>query len=288
MLFKTDEANLHHALKQHRKEYDSRLLNVMPDDELYMQELYGFVSDEQMQDVYRLTDSMYHDLSWLEFDLGRALSILHEKDSSIAPKRFYTMVTGDYSNYDRRVFCYDDDVVISIDHYILPQLQRERNYGIPNYIVNLCRKEYIVSDCIAEIVRAHTSVDEENMTMLDYMIAEGKALYTTSVAIPDVEDTILFRYTLSQLKWMKESEGSVWAWFIQNNLLFSTDWFQFHNFVDDAPKTNSFGEGSAPRTTGYIGYKIVEAYMKNTKSSISDLLPEPDSRAILQKSSYRP
>ena len=80
LLFKTDEANLHHALKQHRKEYDSRLLNVMPDDELYMQELYGFVSDEQMQDVYRLTDSMYYDLSWLEFDLGRDLSILHEKD----------------------------------------------------------------------------------------------------------------------------------------------------------------------------------------------------------------
>jgi uncharacterized protein YjaZ len=71
-------------------------------------------------------------------------------------------------------------------------------------------------------------------------------------------------------------------------MLYSTDLVSFHNLIDDAPKTNAFGDGSAPRTTSYIGWQIVRRYMKKSGTSMSSLLEETDSRKILTESGWRP
>ena len=71
-------------------------------------------------------------------------------------------------------------------------------------------------------------------------------------------------------------------------LLYETDYSQFHNLIDDAPKTNAFGEGSAPRTVAYIGWQIVSRYAKKTKTPMDKLFEQTDAKKILQQSSYRP
>ena len=63
---------------------------------------------------------------------------------------------------------------------------------------------------------------------------------------------------------------------------------QLRNFIDDAPKTNAFGEGSAPRTLHYIGWQIVKQYMKKSGRTVEELLGETDSQKILTQSGWRP
>lgn len=87
---------------------------------------------------------------------------------------------------------------------------------------------------------------------------------------------------------MEENLENVWGWLIQNNVLFTTDLSQIRNLIDDAPKTNAFGEGSAPRTGDYIGWQIVKKYIKKTGCSISELFAETDSQKILEQSGWRP
>ncbi len=89
------------------------------------------------------------------------------------------------------------------------------------------------------------------------------------------------------MDWMRENEGRIWAYFIQNELLYEKDYNRYHNFVDEAPKTNAFKD-SSPRTTQYIGWQIVRKYMENSKSTLKDLFANTNSQEILTVSKYKP
>lgn len=268
--------------------FRSELINYQPDNPEFMLMLEDFRSDDVVQDIYRTTDSMFHDLTWLEQDLGKALDKTAKCCTGIRYDRFYTLITADIEDYQNRVFCNDHELAISLDHYAVGAMSRYQYFGLPSYIVALSTQEHIVSDCMSAIIREHIVLPEGQLTLLDYAIAEGKVLYMLEKTLPNTADTIRLRYTGDQLLWMKRNIGQVWAWLIENNLIYSTDQMQIRNLIGDAPKTNAFGEGSAPRTTDYIGWQIVSRYMKKTGTSADQLLEETDSRKILTESGWRP
>ena len=270
-------------------EYNSKLINFKPQDTGYMAMLTDFLSDTVVQDIYHVTDSLYHDLSDVEKQLGAALT----RAAKLCPEmkrytRFYTLVTADYDEYAFRVFVNDTDLAISLDQYALGAMEKYGYFGMPNYILGLCTKEHIAPDCMAAIAATHTKWHKGKLTLLDCAIADGKSLYFVEKTMPKVHDSIIIRYTGDQLAWMNRNMEQVWSWLIDNNLLYSTDLSQLQNLMDEAPKTNAFGDGSAPRTPSYIGWQIVRSYMKKTGASMEELLNETDSQKILTVSGWRP
>lgn len=280
VLFNTPAPQLATTLAANSADYNTPLLNIDPSDSRYMAMLGDFVSDTAMRYIYHVTDSLYHDLGWLEHELGNAL----QRAGWPQYDRFYTLVTGDFEDYQRRVFCSDHELAISLDHYAIGSI----GGGVPSYIERLSRPQYMAADCMAAIARAHIAMPDADLTLLDYAIAEGKVLYFLEQAMPHTPDTIRLRYTKAQLQWMENNTEQVWAWIIQNNVLYSSDLGQFHNLIDEAPKTNAFGEGSAPRTPAYIGWQIVRRYMKKSGDSMQQLFEQTDSRHILTTSAWRP
>lgn len=280
VLFETEPSKLQATLASRQDEFGTVLLNIDPANEQYMGMLSDFVRDEGMRHIYHVTDSMYHDISWLEEDLGRALA----NAEWLNYDRFFTLVTGDFEDYSRRVFCSDHELAVSLDHYAVGSLHA----AVPAYVVRLSQPQFIAADCMAAIARAHIAIPQSEMTLLDYAIAEGKVLYFLEKTMPWVDDTIRLRYSGEQLKWMEDNLEQVWAYILQNRLLYSTDRGDFHNLMDDAPKTNAFGDGSAPRTVAYIGWKIVGQYAKKSGVDMQTLLNETDSRKMLTESSWRP
>lgn len=269
-------------------DFGSLLINYHPDDPEFMMAVDAFVHDETVSRIYEVTDSLYHDLSWLEQELGDAMSRAREFCPEMDYKYFSTLVTADIGNYPNRVFCSMTDIAISIDNYTLGHVNEMQRFGVPNYITRLCRREYIAPDVMAAAARSHIALPDRELTYLDYAIAEGKTLYFLDCVLPKVDDTLKLRYTGQQMEWMKENAANVWGWLIQNNMLFSSDMSQLNNLVDDAPKTNAFGEGSAPRTNAWIGWQIVRQYMKKNGVTMSELFADTDSRKILETSGWRP
>lgn len=269
-------------------DFNSPLINYLPDNPEFMAMVADFVGDPVVHRIYTVTDSLYHDLSWLEQDLGDAMSRAHSICPEIDYHRFYTLVTADFGNYANRVFCYGNDMAIAIDCYTLGEVAEMQIFGMPTYIMNLCRREYITSDCMAAAARSHIELPDDDLTFLDCAIAEGKVLYFLDQVLPSTPDTIKIRYTADQLAWMEENVENVWGWIIQNNVLYSSDRSHLRNLIDDAPKTNAFGEGSAPRTAAYIGWQIVRRYMKKSGATMEELFKETDSKKILNESGWRP
>ena len=287
VLFDTPADQLQGKLEAVRSDFASPLINCAPDNPVYMQQLTAFVSDPIVKEIYRLTDSCYSNLGWLEKDLSAAVSKAQKLSDSVAPKRYFTMITGDMEDYRNRVFCYDGDLVLSIDHYVLPYTKHLGYCNCPMYIVNLSDRRYMAADCMAAMARSRIAMPEGEPMLLDYIVMEGKVQYFLEQTMPSTPDTIRLRYTKGQLDWMQHSEKDVWGYFLQNNLLYENDMARIHNFIDEAPKTNAF-RNSAPRTTDYLGLQIVRAYMKRSGASLDELFANTDSQAILQKSAFKP
>lgn len=284
LLFETPVDRLPAEIKSMGAEFDTPLLNLNPDDPQYMQMLAEFVSDPMVRRIYDVTDSLYGDLRDVESQLGKAMARARKLCPELRYDRFYTLVTADLEDYQNRVFCNENELALSIDHYAVACFPG----AVPAYIEQLSKKEYIAPDCMAAVARAHIAMPDGEMSLLDYAIAEGKALYFLEQTMPKVDDTLLLRYTNGQLAWMRENTANVWGWLLQQKLLYSKDLSQFHNLIDEAPKTNAFGEGSAPRTPFYIGWQIVRQYMKKSGVSMQELFDETDSQKILSTAAWRP
>lgn len=288
LLFDTPADRLSAELKAHEKEYRSELIVLAPDNAEFLQMTQEFVADPVMRDIYRITDSLYHNISDLERQLGRALHRAYKLCPEMHHvERFYTMVTGDF-NYNFRIFSDSSDLCVCLDQYAIGGMEKYQYFGMPTYLVRTLARKYIVPDCMFTLAGLYMEASGGDLTLLDHAIADGKKLYFMEKTLPGIADTLLLRYTADQLKWMKDNEKNVWGWLLQNKLFYSTDQTAYRNLLGEAPHTNAFGSDSAPRVASYIGWQIVRAYMKKSKSTMQELFDEPDSRKILTVSGWRP
>ncbi|NNL15892.1 MAG: gliding motility lipoprotein GldB, partial [Flavobacteriaceae bacterium] len=82
-------------------------------------------------------------------------------------------------------------------------------------------------------------------------------------------------YTQSQLEWAQANEAEIWRYFVEKELLFSTDQDLISRFINPAPFSKFYLEldSESPGRIGqYIGWKIVRAYMKNNDISLRKML----------------
>lgn len=276
-------------LDEFKRQYPSPLLNIYPDDPAFMGNLKGFVSDTTVRGIYDITMSRYSDLRWLERELAKSLREAKTLDDEIEVDKMAVYVSAAF-DYNNRILVDRDSrsLLVSIDQYALGDMERYSYFGLPMFLVALSDSMYLASDIMAEIARQYIAMpDEDNTMMLDLMIAEGKVLYFLDKTMPDVADRVKIRYSEEQMRWSSKNESNIWAYFIQNNLLYEKDFNRYHNFVDEAPKTNAFKD-SAPRTTQYIGWQIVRRYMERNNVSMKELFANSDSQSILQASNYKP
>ena len=287
VLFDTPVEQLQSKLLSVGSEYGTELLNIRPENPEYMQMLAGFVQDPTMREVYRLVDSVFGDMQEESVALGKALAKAQELSPTLRYDKVFTFISGMF-DYDMRVGCNSHELVISLDQYVLPYTQKFNYFNSPLFLVQQSRPQFLVADCMEAIGRQHIAIPQEGeMTLLDYMVAEGKAIYFAQQTLPDTPDSILMRYSKVQMEWMKKNESNVWSYLLQNKVLYDIDYMRFHNLIDDAPKTNAFRD-SSPRTPYYIGWKIVSQYVSNTGASLDELFEETDSQKILSQSNYRP
>lgn len=109
--------------------------------------------------------------------------------------------------------------------------------------------------------------------------------------MPFESDAAKIYYSDEQLKWADENETEIWSFFVERNLIYSTDNRLEDRFINLSPYSKFYLEldnESSPRIGQYIGWQIVKAYLKKfPKTSLNDLL-EQESDVIFKKSKYKP
>ena len=190
-------------------------------------------------------------------------------------------------DYENRVVLTDSLLLIGLDNY----LGKDHFFykGLSNYIALGLDKQYLLSD-VASAFAKKVNQYPRNRSFLSRMVYYGKELYVKDRLLPDISDAQKIGYTPEQMQWAEDNEEQMWRYFIERELLYSTDSKLDKRFLDPAP-FSKFGleldNESPPRLGRYMGWQIVRAYMEKNDVTLQQLLTLPADE-IFKKSNYKP
>lgn len=285
-LFEIEPNQLASELKIIQPEYGI-FLNGDLDDSLNLLPLINYIDDTLLQNLNKDCQQSFPDLE----DLESSLTMAFQYYNFYYPKNelpvVYTYVSG--LDYEYPAQLMDNNLLLAIDMYLGKDYYRYKKLGLPLYMLNRFDRAYILRDCMKEIGKRNLNYKNIGSALLDLMVNEGKLIYYTNAMIPTINDSILLNYTAAQMDWAVSSEGAVWAFLLENEMLYSKDNQPMQKFILESPFTSYFGADSPPRLGWYIGWRIVTSYMQNNNDvELQALMNEYDAQKILQESGYKP
>jgi hypothetical protein len=162
------------------------------------------------------------------------------------------------------------------------------NEVYPGYVSKRFAPEYIVVNCMKNIINDIYPEKNGNGPLAYQMIESGKRLYMLDQLLPETADTIKTGYTKAQLDGCMKHEALIWNFFLQNNLLYITDPMQTKDYLSDGPSTPELGEASPGNIGQFIGWMIIQKWMEeHDKTTLQQLLNTP-AKQIFEEAKYKP
>lgn len=189
--------------------------------------------------------------------------------------------------YEDRIILTDTLLLIGLDNY----LGEDHHFyeGIQRYIAAGLDKKFMLSD-VASAFSKRVVPMPRNRTFLARMIYYGKELYVKDRLLPNDTDAQKIGYSDAEMDWALANEEQIWRYFVERDLLYSTDSQLDRKFLDPAP-FSKFGleldNESPPRLGRYMGWQIVRAFMDERPVPLKQLLDMPADE-ILKQSNYKP
>lgn len=190
-------------------------------------------------------------------------------------------------DYETKVIYADSLMLVSLDLYLGANSEIYQDF--PNYLKQNFSKERLVVDVAEAISRVQIPLSPDR-TFVSRMIQEGKQLYLYDAYLPRVSDAIKIGYTPAQIAWAEGNQTEVWKYFVQKELLYSTDMDLSRRFIEPAPFSKFFleSDNETPGSIGrWFGWQMVRAFMDKTNTSIPELLKTPN-ETIFNKSKFKP
>ena len=107
---------------------------------------------------------------------------------------------------------------------------------------------------------------------------------------PKLEDRHKIGYSKLNMDWARQNEHYVWTYFVEKELLFSSENKLITRFINNAPFSKFYLsiDNESPGMIGrFIGWEIVKSYMKNNNTSLIEMILMNPIH-IYNKSKYKP
>ncbi|RYD79957.1 MAG: gliding motility lipoprotein GldB, partial [Sphingobacteriales bacterium] len=180
--------------------------------------------DPAYNDLMKEVDSIFPSLKSQEEGLSETFKYIKYYYPKVKIPRFVAFVSG---------FSYPTPIGegylgIGLDTFLGKDSKFYRGIveSVPLYMSRRFTPENIVPR-VAETF-AHEELFPEpdaNRTLLSKMIFQGKILYFLDQVLPEsISDSTKIGYTNDQLGWAQNFEPDIWAYFLENNNLYETDY----------------------------------------------------------------
>jgi len=201
------------------------------------------------------------------------------------------------SEYSYQNFIFDDNgkdgLGIGLDMFLGADYPYRKylpeNPSFSEYFTRAFNKEHLVKKTLDALIEDKIG-RQQGDRLIDYMVQNGKKMYFLKALLPEVDDEIIMEYTTEQLNWCKDNELQVWAYFLGEDLLYSSERKKIRKLIEPSPQGPSDMPPEAPgRTANWMGWQIVKAYMKRHPDTTLEQLIEPgDAQKFMDKSKYKP
>jgi gliding motility-associated lipoprotein GldB len=266
---------------QHLKVRYPYLFPVGNSDSIWLQK----INNKEEQFLYKKSQELFSSFTsekqQIE-NLFKHIAYYHPKFE--APKVITLITNLDYQN---KVVYADSLLFVSLDMYLGETF--EAYHEFPFYLSKNYQKSQLVVDIANEISKRYITANR-NRQFLDALIYEGKKLYMLDCYLPEATDAQKMGYTTDEITWVMQNEAQIWTYFVENNLLYSTDSNLNKRFIDNAPFSKFFidiDKESPGRVGSWLGWQIVRSYMNNNHVTLQQLL-QVSADEIFKQSKYKP
>ncbi|MFO7616378.1 MAG: hypothetical protein R6V75_03935 [Bacteroidales bacterium] len=272
------------AIKPFFEIFNEEIIQIGPDSLAgYPAALESFTKDPILLSVYLDINKNWPALSEQIKLLKRSLNKMEQQLGIESP----TLVTY-LSGFNESFITLPGMLGLGLDKYLGSVYPYYQELGIPEYIRIRMNPDHLATDGLKAWLMSEMEPPEPGATFLDHLIYQGKIHYLLNHYLRGVPGHLHFHFSQQQLKWCREHEREMWKFLAENRILFSTDRMTIRKYHEDAPFTKDFGNESPGKTGCWIGFRIVQGYLKATRQDPGVLLTNVSSQTILAESRYRP
>lgn len=263
-----------------------------PDQKVFAEKVGGFLTDDRITKLADTVSVIYPTLDRVEGEIERALKYFKHYFPSTKIPNFYTVIT----EFGYPTFIFEDQEQDAIGIGLDMFLGEDFNYkkinaqdpAFSDYMTRTYNEDHIAKKAI-EMMVVDVLGDPPGKRFIDQMIHHGRRLYILDKVLPFVSDTVVHEYTPAQLAWVENNQKPMWNYFLENNLMYETNHLKVTKLLQPAPTSAGMPPESPGRTGAYMGYKIIEAFMKrNPDKTLGELSELKDSQMILESSKFKP
>jgi len=273
--FETSPSNLA-SLK---KKYPSFFPTNTPDN-VWIEKM----TNPQWRELYAEVEKKYSNFDTQKKEIETLFKHIKYYFPKTKTPKVVTLIYDMDANY--KTIYADSLVLISLEMYLG---KKHKFYEYPEYEKANFEPSQILPDIVQDFsVRKVKPPVEKNF--LSYMIYAGKQMYLKDILLPEYSDEVKIGYTPKQLEWCAAHDVDIWRYFVDNNLLYSTNTKLLQNFIAPAPfsKFGMVNDSESPGRIGvWMGWQIVRAYMQNTNATLQQMLVS-DANDIFKYSKYKP
>lgn len=224
-----------------------------PDDSAFIK----YVSSDAVKMFTPEVEKCFGNMSELEEQLGCIKANLENKLPQIKFHDIYTIV----SPYRQSIYMADSTMLLALNHYLGEN--HEAYNGFDEYIKRTKDAKYIPYDIVEALIGSLLPFETcGNDILLAKMLYAGAIVEAKMQIVPNASLAKALGYSDDELEWVKENELNLWNALVSKELLYSTSYLDFKQLLLPAPNTSVLHAGAPGRVGVYLGYKIIESYMK--------------------------
>lgn len=288
-LFGIDQDNMEAAFAALYGKYPENIVakNAWNNKEM-LRSIKGFINDPVIKTIYQDTQKQFADMSQFKQEITPALTLYLTHFPNETLPDFCTLVSGiDFQM--PQVFGFENTIFICLDMYMGKNYSQYAQAGMPKYIAARCDKKYMATDCFSKALVYRHLPDKTLVTLLDNMVDAGKKMLFTQTMFPATSVQDILGYSKEQYRWATSHESSVWHYLVEKNMVYDNTDQVIRRMIDETPFTRDFGNSSPGRLGVFIGFQIVQSYMKtHPGTTLKDLMNMTDSQKLLKESGYKP
>ncbi len=244
----------------------------------------AFFSEPTLMSLYEDTEHKFKDIEFISNELNPALEILFREFPRMARPSVYTHISG----LNQSVVVTDDVLSISLDKYMGADYPFYKNYFKSHQLQNMT-PERIVPDYLLGFMMANFSFQGRNDILMEKMIYEGKLRYILTRLLPNRKEWECLGYTEEQYIWCTTNQTQIWKNILRSGHLYTPDYMITSKYINSAPYTATISTESPGGVGIWVGFQIVNVYMKDhPETSFFQLMNILDSRQLLIDSKYKP
>jgi len=245
-----------------------------------------FIGNEALLGLVDSVNTKFPSLGNIEEELEEAFAYYKYYYSNRKLPKVYSWI----SEFGPAVSTLDSTIVgISLDMYLGKDYVYYPSLEFPQYMYRNFEADFIPVNVMKSVWASHSTWEEKDGRLIDYMIENGKELYFLEKVLPDYPKENLIGFTSEELKWCESNAVEMWEFFIEKELFYSDNPRDFMKYVKAGPTSSGMPNESPGNTASWLGWQIVKSFMKNNPDyGFSDLEGITDGQKVLVKSKYKP